>query len=103
MHALVFDLDGTLVDSVYAHLLAWQCVLGEAGVHVAFCSDSTVHVWLVIVPFDSARELPHRRLLRAHSSSNQGGNRRKPLRNAFSPLAQRLLFFVTKPHHLDAY
>jgi len=34
MHALVFDLDGTLVDTVYAHVLAWQCALGEAGVDV---------------------------------------------------------------------
>ena len=24
MHVLVFDLDGTLVDTVYAHVLAWQ-------------------------------------------------------------------------------
>jgi HAD superfamily hydrolase (TIGR01509 family) len=35
MHALVFDLDGTLVDTVYAHVLAWQGALGEAGVAVA--------------------------------------------------------------------
>src|SRR5262245_7226815 len=34
MHALVFDLDGTLVDTVYAHVLAWQVALGEAGVAV---------------------------------------------------------------------
>src|SRR5262245_21910014 len=34
MHALIFDLDGTLVDTVYAHVLAWQCALGEAGVAV---------------------------------------------------------------------
>ena len=34
MHALVFDLDGTLVDSVYAHVLAWQSALGEKGVVV---------------------------------------------------------------------
>jgi phosphoglycolate phosphatase-like HAD superfamily hydrolase len=34
MHALVFDLDGTLVDSVYAHVLAWQAALSEVGVHV---------------------------------------------------------------------
>ncbi len=34
MHALVFDLDGTLVDSVYAHVLAWQGALGEVGVAV---------------------------------------------------------------------
>ena len=34
MHALVFDLDGTLVDTVYAHVLAWQQALVEAGVLV---------------------------------------------------------------------
>lgn len=34
MHALVFDLDGTLVDTVYAHVLAWQFALGEVGVAV---------------------------------------------------------------------
>jgi len=34
MHALVFDLDGTLVDSVYAHVLAWQGAIEEAGLAV---------------------------------------------------------------------
>src|SRR5262245_36882729 len=34
MHALIFDLDGTLVDTVYGHVLAWQQALAEAGVHV---------------------------------------------------------------------
>jgi HAD superfamily hydrolase (TIGR01509 family) len=34
MHALIFDLDGTLVDSVYPHVLAWQQALGEAGVAI---------------------------------------------------------------------
>ncbi len=34
MHALVFDLDGTLVDSVYAHVRAWQGALEEAGLVV---------------------------------------------------------------------
>jgi HAD superfamily hydrolase (TIGR01509 family) len=34
MHALVFDLDGTLVDTVYAHVLAWQGALDEAGLVV---------------------------------------------------------------------
>jgi HAD superfamily hydrolase (TIGR01509 family) len=34
MHALLFDLDGTLVDTVYAHTLAWHTALGEAGVAV---------------------------------------------------------------------
>jgi HAD superfamily hydrolase (TIGR01509 family) len=31
MKALIFDLDGTLIDSVYAHTLAWQKALSEAG------------------------------------------------------------------------
>jgi HAD superfamily hydrolase (TIGR01509 family) len=31
MRALIFDLDGTLVDTVYAHVLAWQVTLAEAG------------------------------------------------------------------------
>lgn len=34
MHALVFDLDGTLVDTVYAHVLAWQQALSEMGINV---------------------------------------------------------------------
>ena len=34
MHALIFDLDGTLVDTVYAHVIAWQSALLEAGVAV---------------------------------------------------------------------
>lgn len=31
MRALIFDLDGTLVDTVYAHVFAWQRALEEAG------------------------------------------------------------------------
>ena len=31
MHALIFDLDGTLVDTVYAHVFAWQRALLESG------------------------------------------------------------------------
>jgi len=29
--ALIFDLDGTLIDTVYAHVFAWQRALAEAG------------------------------------------------------------------------
>ena len=31
MKAFIFDLDGTLVDTVYAHIFAWQKALAEAG------------------------------------------------------------------------
>jgi HAD superfamily hydrolase (TIGR01549 family) len=33
--ALLFDLDGTLVDSVYQHVLAWSAALEEAGIHLS--------------------------------------------------------------------
>jgi HAD superfamily hydrolase (TIGR01549 family) len=31
MKAFIFDLDGTLIDTVYAHIFAWQKALEEAG------------------------------------------------------------------------
>src|SRR2546421_7173297 len=34
MLALIFDLDGTLVDTVYAHVFAWQRALAEADMAV---------------------------------------------------------------------
>ncbi len=34
MRALIFDLDGTLVDTVYAHVCAWQQALAEAGMPI---------------------------------------------------------------------
>jgi HAD superfamily hydrolase (TIGR01509 family) len=34
MAALIFDLDGTLVDTVYAHVFAWQRGLAEAGMPI---------------------------------------------------------------------
>jgi HAD superfamily hydrolase (TIGR01509 family) len=34
MPALIFDLDGTLVDTVYAHVFAWQRALVEAGLPI---------------------------------------------------------------------
>ncbi len=34
MQAMIFDLDGTLVDTVYAHVLAWQQAFAEAGLAI---------------------------------------------------------------------
>jgi HAD superfamily hydrolase (TIGR01549 family) len=34
MPALIFDLDGTLVDTVYAHVFSWQRALAEAGMAI---------------------------------------------------------------------
>jgi HAD superfamily hydrolase (TIGR01509 family) len=35
MTAFLFDLDGTLVDSVYQHVLAWREALEGTGIHLA--------------------------------------------------------------------
>ena len=35
MRAFIFDLEGTLDDTVYAHVLAWQQALEEAGIVMA--------------------------------------------------------------------
>jgi HAD superfamily hydrolase (TIGR01509 family) len=34
MNALIFDLDGTLIDTVYAHVFAWQRALAEVGLPI---------------------------------------------------------------------
>ena len=34
MRALIFDLDGTLVDTVYAHVFAWQRAFTDAGLAI---------------------------------------------------------------------
>ena len=34
MPALIFDLDGTLVDTVYAHVFAWQRALAQCGLEI---------------------------------------------------------------------
>ena len=34
MRALIFDLDGTLVDTVYAHVFAWQRAFAEVGMAI---------------------------------------------------------------------
>ena len=34
MPALIFDLDGTLVDTVYGHVFAWQRALIEQGLAI---------------------------------------------------------------------
>jgi HAD superfamily hydrolase (TIGR01509 family) len=34
MRALIFDLDGTLIDTVYAHVFSWQRAFEEAGMAI---------------------------------------------------------------------
>jgi HAD superfamily hydrolase (TIGR01509 family) len=41
MRALIFDLDGTLIDSVYAHVLSWQNSFAAEGIKVPAWSIHT--------------------------------------------------------------
>ena len=34
MHALIFDVDGTLIDSVYTHVVSWQKSFAAEGTQV---------------------------------------------------------------------
>ena len=34
MRAMIFDLDGTLIDTVYAHIFAWQKAFADAGLAI---------------------------------------------------------------------
>ncbi len=54
VRALIFDLDGTLVDTVYAHVLAWQGAFTELGL--------TIDAWRI--------QPPHQRVSRFRSASS---------------------------------
>ena len=43
--AFVFDLDGTLVDSVYQHVLAWREALETEGVELSVWPHSPEDRW----------------------------------------------------------
>jgi beta-phosphoglucomutase-like phosphatase (HAD superfamily) len=49
MHALIFDLDGTLVDTVYAHVFAWlsggygEDELSRAGAFRVYRDPADLH------------------------------------------------------------
>lgn len=72
--ALVFDLDGTLVDSVYQHVLAWHEALSGVGIELS--------VWRI-----------HRRI-----GMSGGLFARGLLRETGAPLDTRLLAELQRRH-----
>ncbi len=56
MRALIFDLDGTLVDTVCAHVLAWQGAFTELGL--------TIDAWRIHRRIGACRGLSARTLTR---------------------------------------
>lgn len=98
--AFLFDLDGTLVDSVYQHVLAWREALEAGGIHLA--------VWRIHRQIGMSGGLFINALLRetGHSVSNEEGERLQRIHGeAFSryapqvrplPGAEELLAYLTK-------
>lgn len=46
--AFLFDLDGTLVDSVYQHVLAWKEALDNQGIELAVWRIHLIPCWLAL-------------------------------------------------------
>ena len=98
--AFLFDLDGTLVDSVYQHVLAWREALEAGGVHLA--------VWRIHRQVGMSGGLFVNALLRetGHSVSKEEAERMQETHGeAFRryasqvrplPGAQELLTYLTK-------
>jgi HAD superfamily hydrolase (TIGR01549 family) len=98
--AFLFDLDGTLVDSVYQHVLAWREALEAGGIHLA--------VWRIHRQIGMSGGLFINALLRetGHSVSREEAERLQQIHGeAFRryasqvrplPGAQGLLSYLTK-------
>lgn len=98
--AFLFDLDGTLVDSVYQHVLAWREALEAGGIHLA--------VWRIHRQIGMSGGLFINALLRetGHSVSKEEAERMQEIHGeAFRryapqvrplPGAQELLAYLTK-------
>ena len=98
--AFLFDLDGTLVDSVYQHVLAWREALEAGGIHLA--------VWRIHRQIGMSGGLFVNALLRetGHSVSKEEAERLQEIHGeAFRryasqvrplPGAQELLTYLTK-------
>jgi HAD superfamily hydrolase (TIGR01549 family) len=98
--AFLFDLDGTLVDSVYQHVLAWREALEAGGIHLA--------VWRIHRQIGMSGGIFVNALLRetGHSVSKEEAERLQEIHGeAFRryasqvrplPGAQELLTYLTK-------
>ena len=70
----LFDLDGTLVDSVYQHVLAWKTALDSEGIDLS--------VWRIHRRIGMSGGLFTNQLLRETGLDNIGGERVERLRRA---------------------
>ena len=98
--AFLFDLDGTLVDSVYQHVLAWREALEEGGIHLAVWRihrqiGMSGGLFVNALAREVGREVSHEEAERIHHVHGEAFQRYasqvRPLRGA-----EELLTYLTK-------
>jgi HAD superfamily hydrolase (TIGR01549 family) len=67
--AILFDLDGTLVDTAYQHVSAWAAALAKAGI--------TIPHWKIHRRIGMSGKLLVRQLIREHGSGRGKSNRKE--------------------------
>jgi HAD superfamily hydrolase (TIGR01549 family) len=99
--AFLFDLDGTLVDSVYQHVLAWKEALDREGVHlsvwrihrkIGMSGGLFTHILLRETGIDITPERLDR-LRHWHAEAYQRNSAQQPIKPL--PGARELLDFLT--------
>jgi phosphoglycolate phosphatase-like HAD superfamily hydrolase len=76
--AFVFDLDGTLIDSVYQHVLAWREAL--EGIELSSGGAAARTLRAAAVAGGRAVQMPLRAVAGAFRSDPRRGNARSPVR-----------------------
>jgi HAD superfamily hydrolase (TIGR01549 family) len=98
--AFLFDLDGTLVDSVYDHVLAWHDALQEEGIEVSVWRlhrkiGMSGGLFTKALARETGTELNEARLERLRAGHRKHYNSRSHLTRAL-PGARELLSFLTE-------
>ena len=98
--AYLFDLDGTLIDSVYQHVLAWREALEDGGIHLAVWRihrqiGMSGGLFVNALAREVGREVSHEEAERIHHVHGEAFQRYasqvRPL-----PGAEELLSYLTK-------
>ena len=98
--AFLFDLDGTLVDSVYQHVLAWREALEAGGIHLAVWRihrqiGMSGGLFVNALARETGRDVSAEEAERIHQVHSEAFKRYSSQVRAL-PGAQELLAFLTK-------
>jgi HAD superfamily hydrolase (TIGR01549 family) len=98
--AFLFDLDGTLIDSVYQHVLAWREALEAGGIHLAVWRihrqiGMSGGLFVNALARETGREVSAEEAERIHEVHSEAFKRYSSQVRAL-PGAQELLAYLTK-------